>query len=104
MIVNERIRKWEEEIRKLQRKKDDVVQNCDKKIRELRRKIQDEARILELENNQMIADIVRTAYGEVTADNVELFKQNLASLMPAANSGSDEKNVETDHGQPDGKY
>lgn len=84
MITSEKIKKWEEDIARIQNNQRSYDQKCTDRIRELRRKVQEETRILELENNQLIAEAVRTVYGEVTEENVEKFKQQMMALVSPA--------------------
>lgn len=94
MVTSEKIQKWEEDIARIQDNQRSYNQKCTDKIRELRRKVQEETRILELENNQLIAEAVRTVYGDVTEENVEKFKQQMMALVsPVSDTEA--------HGYPD---
>ncbi len=71
----EKIQKWEEEIAATQKSKEEFDQRCTNKIRELRQKIEIETRMMKSENNEMIADAVRTIFGEINEDNLAEFKK-----------------------------
>lgn len=71
----EKIKKWEEEIAATQKSKEEFDQRCTNKIKDLRQKIEIETRYMKSENNEMIADAVRTIFGEVTEENLSEFKK-----------------------------
>ena len=71
----EKIKKWEEEIAATQKSKEEFDQRCTNKIRDLRQKIELETRHMKSENNEMIADAVRTIFGEVTEENLSELKE-----------------------------
>lgn len=78
--MQEKIRKWEEEILRITEKKDIMIRKYNEDIRSLRKKIEEAEQQMALENNQMIAETVRAIYGEVTRENLEAFKRLMASM------------------------
>lgn len=84
MSRQEKIKKLEEEIRTVQKNKEEYDLKCTNRIRELRKKAEEETRLLKQENNEMIADAVRTIFGEVTEENLEIFMQQIRLARPTA--------------------
>lgn len=79
--MEEKIKKWEEEIERIAEKQKEMNAKSNERIRELRKKIQEEQVILARENNQMIADAVREVYGEVNRETLEIFKRKIQELQ-----------------------
>lgn len=69
--MEEKIQKWEEEIEKITQRQKEMNAKYTEQIRELRKKIENAKQQLLVQNNEMIADAVRTIYGEVTEENIE---------------------------------
>ena len=80
-MKNSRIIKWEQEIDRILEQQKDFDQKCTEKIRSLRRKISCEEKKLQVENNELIADAVRDALGEVNAENIALFREKMQLLV-----------------------
>lgn len=78
--MKEKIRKWEEEIEKILTQQKEANNKYNERVRELRKKIEIAEHQMTLENNQLIADVVRTVYGEVTEENIETFKRQMMSV------------------------
>lgn len=78
--MGEKIKEWEQEIDRIKETERKMIENNKKRIRVLKKKIEEEKIIEERENNRMIASIVKEFYGEVNDVNVERFKEQLASL------------------------
>lgn len=78
--MEEKIKKWEEEIEKILNQQREANNKYNERVRELRKKIETAKNQLTLENNQMIADVVRSIYGEVTQENIEAFKRQMQSI------------------------
>lgn len=79
--VEDKIQKWEEEIEKIAEKQKEMNARSNERIRELRKKIQEEEQIRMQENNKMIAEAVREIYGEVNQETLETFKRKIQSLQ-----------------------
>lgn len=79
--MEEKIKKWEEEIEQIAERQKEMNAKSNERIRELRRKIQAAQVIVEQENNQLIAAVVREVYGEVNRENLEMFKRNIQALQ-----------------------
>lgn len=79
--MEDKIQKWEEEIKRIAEKQKEMNAKSNERIRELRKKIQEEQVILARENNQMIADAVREVYGEVNRETLEVFKRKIQELQ-----------------------
>ena len=79
--MEEKIQKWEEEIEKITQRQKEMNAKYTEQIRELRKKIENAKQQLLVQNNEMIADAVRTIYGEVTEENIESFKATMQSLL-----------------------
>lgn len=78
--MKEKIKKWEEEIEKILIQQKEANNKYNERVRELRKKIEAAERQMTLENNQLIADVVRMVYGEVTEENIEAFKRQMMSV------------------------
>ncbi len=78
--MKEQIKKWEDEIEKITERQKEMIERNNVRIRELRKKIQNAEQEMLLENNQLIADTVRDIYGEVSKENLDAFKQLIASM------------------------
>lgn len=78
--MGEKIKEWQQEIDRIKETERKMIENNKKRIRVLRKKIEEEKILEERENNRMIASIVKEFYGEVNEVNVEKFKAQLASL------------------------
>lgn len=78
--VEEKIKKWEQEIERIAERQKEMNAKSNEQIRELRKKIQEAQVIVARENNQMIADVVREVYGEVSRENLEMFKRKIQEL------------------------
>lgn len=79
--MEEKIRKWEQEIERIAERQKEMNAKSNEQIRELRKKIQEAQVIVARENNQMIADVVREVYGEVSRENLETFKRKIQELQ-----------------------
>ncbi len=79
--VEDKIKKWEEEIERIAEKQKEMNAKSNERIRELRKKIQEEKVILARENDQMIAAAVREVYGEVSRETLEIFKRKIQELQ-----------------------
>lgn len=78
--MEEKIKKWEEEIEKILNQQKEANNKYNERVRELRKKIETAKHQVTLENNQLIADVVRSIYGEVTQENIEAFKRQMQSI------------------------
>lgn len=78
--MEEKIKKWEEEIEKILIQQKEANNKYNERVRELRKKIETAKHQMTLENNQLIADVVRSIYGEVTQENIEAFKRQMQSI------------------------
>ena len=58
--MEEKIQKWEEEIEKITQRQKEMNAKYTEQIRELRKKIENAKQQLLVQNNEMIADAVRT--------------------------------------------
>lgn len=79
--MEEKIKKWEEEIERIAERQREMNARSNEQIRELRKKIQEAQVIVTRENNRMIADVVREVYGEVSRENLEAFKRTIQELQ-----------------------
>lgn len=89
--MEEKIQKWEEEIEKIAERQKEMNTKSNERIRELRKKIQEEEQLRARENNQMIADAVREIYGEVNQETLESFKKKMQSLQMEGQEQQSEK-------------
>lgn len=80
VIMEEKVKKWEEEIEKIIEQQKEMNEKYNDRIRSLRKKIQEANAVIRQENNLMIADAVREIYGEVNRETLETFKQKMKSL------------------------
>ena len=76
-MENEKIINWKKEIAQIIEQKKAYNQKCTDKIKELRDKIKKEEELLLEKNDKLIAQTVRDIFGEVTPENIELFKQKI---------------------------
>ena len=65
MTRREKIERWEEEIVRLDAAQKEMAKKTQEKIALLRKKLIEERRMLEIEDNEKIASIVRSVYGEL---------------------------------------
>ena len=79
-MENEKIINWKKEIAQIIEQKKASNQKCTDKIKELRDKIKKEEELLLEKNDKLIAQTVRDIFGEVTPENIELFKQKIKLL------------------------
>lgn len=79
-MENEKITNWKKEIAQIIEQKKAYNQKCTDKIKELRDKIKKEEELLLEKNDKLIAQTVRDIFGEVTPENIELFKQKIKLL------------------------
>lgn len=79
-MSNRKIKEWEAEIEKITENQKQMIAKNNEKIKQLRKKIEEAKRNDELENNKMIADLVRQTYGEVNEKNIERFRQLMESF------------------------
>ena len=79
-MENEKIINWKKEIAQIIEQKKAYNQKCTDKIKELRDRIKKEEELLLEKNDKLIAQTVRDIFGEVTPENIELFKQKIKLL------------------------
>ena len=79
-MENEKIINWKKKIAQIIEQKKAYNQKCTDKIKELRDKIKKEEELLLEKNDKLIAQTVRDIFGEVTPENIELFKQKIKLL------------------------
>ena len=79
-MQNAKIINWKKEIAQIIEQKKAYNQKCTDKIKELRDKIKKEEELLLEKNDKLIAQTVRDIFGEVTPENIELFKQKIKLL------------------------
>ena len=79
-MESEKIINWKKEIAQIIEQKKAYNQKCTDKIKELRDKIKKEEELLLEKNDKLIAQTVRDIFGEVTPENIELFKQKIKLL------------------------
>ena len=72
--MEERIRKWQEEIERITIRQKEMNQSYNEKIRELKRKIEEAREQIKMEQDQQIARMVRGAYGQITLEALEELK------------------------------
>lgn len=89
-MENEKITNWKKEIAQIIEQKKAYNQKCTDKIKELRDKIKKEEELLLEKNDKLIAQTVRDIFGEVTPENIELFKQKI-KLLNGVKEESDER-------------
>lgn len=75
--MEERIRKWQEEIERTTARQKEMNQSCNEKIRELKRKIAEAQEQIKQEQDRQIARMVRGAYGQITPEALEELKDLL---------------------------
>lgn len=78
--MEEKIKKWKAEVESIRERQKEMTAKNDARIRQLKKNIQAAEQQMRIENNQMIADAVRIIYGDVTAENIECFRQELKLL------------------------
>lgn len=65
--MSKKIEQWQKEIIQCQNN----IKKQNLRIKDLKKKIENEKKQQELANNKLIADIVRDVYGEVNEENIE---------------------------------
>lgn len=91
--MEERIRKWEEEIARIVEKQKEMNQKSSERIRELRKKIQEMEQAITLENNRLIAEAVREVYGDIDKNKIEDFRKKMEALLAEAGQSEKEPSV-----------
>lgn len=95
-MENEKIINWKKEIAQIIEQKKAYNQKCTDKIKELRDKIKKEEELLLEKNDKLIAQTVRDIFGEVTPENIEMFKQKIKLL----NGVKEESNERQENNNP----
>ena len=95
-MENENIINCKKEIAQIIEQKKAYNQKCTDKIKELRDKIKKEEELLLEKNDKLIAQTVRDIFGEVTPENIELFKQKIKLL----NGVKEESNERQENNNP----
>lgn len=72
--MEEKIKKWKEEIEKVTRHQNEVNQKCNEKIRDLKKKIAEGEEWICKEQDRQVAQLVRQAYGKITPETLEELK------------------------------
>ncbi len=75
--MEEKIRKWQEEIERITDRQREMNQNYNEKIRELKRKIAEAEEQIKKEQDRQIAQMVRETYGQITPEALEELKELL---------------------------
>lgn len=83
--MEERIRKWQEEIERITIRQKEMNQGYNEKIRELKRKIEEGREQIQKGQDQQIAQMVRSAYGQITPEALD----ELKALLEMAGQGTD---------------
>lgn len=79
--MKEKIEQWQKELDKIATKQKEMNQKYNEQTRNLQEKIREGKKIIEIQKNQMIADVVREFYGEVNLENLEQFKNQMKSMV-----------------------
>ena len=87
---NDRIIKWKKEIGQILEQQRDYDRKCAERIRVIKKKIAEEEKRLKVENNELIANAVRKILGDVTPENVALFKEKI-QLISELEDENDER-------------
>lgn len=87
MALKDKIKNWENELKKVKEARREANEKFEKKEKELVKKIDEAKARLENENNKLVGDIVREMYGELTEENIQKFK----ALMMQTRKESPEK-------------
>lgn len=80
--MQEQIKKWQAELERAIDMKKDLNKIYDDRIRELKQKIAEGKEQLKKEQDQQVAQMVRSTYGELTTEAVEKLKELLALEKP----------------------
>lgn len=76
-MLNEKINAWQHEIADIIEQKKEYNRKCSEKIQKLREKIAREEKALQVKNDELIGQTVRDIFGEVTPENIEIFKKKI---------------------------
>lgn len=76
-MLNEKINAWQHEIADIIEQKKEYNRKCSEKIQRLREKIAREEKALQAKNDELIGQTVRDIFGEVTPENIDLFKKKI---------------------------
>jgi len=75
--MEETIRKWQEELERVQELKKEMNRIYDEKIRELKQKIADGQEQVKKEQDRRVAQMIRDTYGELTPEALGKLKELL---------------------------
>ena len=78
--MQRKIEQWQKELEKINEKQKEMNQKYNEQTKNLQEKIREGKRVIQLQENQMIADVVREIYGDVTSENLEQFKNQMRSM------------------------
>jgi len=78
--VEEKIKKWQEEIKNLLEKQKEMNRKYNEKIKELQRKISAGKEQIRNEENVLIVKTVREIYGDVTVNSIEDFRSRMRKM------------------------
>lgn len=76
-MLNEKINAWQHEIADIIEQKKEYNRKCSEKIQKLREKIAREEKAMQVKNDELIGQTVRDIFGEVTPENIEIFKKKI---------------------------
>ena len=78
--MEKKIEKWKSEVKEMKEKQKEINRKYNEKIEEIEKKIQNAEQQILLQNNEMIARVVRETYGEVNFDTLEAFRKKMKQL------------------------
>ena len=78
--IEKKMEKWNLELQEIKEKQKELNRKYNEKIEELQKNMKDAKKQILLQNNEMIARIVRENYGEIDFDTVESFREKMKQL------------------------
>lgn len=78
--IEKKMEKWRLELQEIKEKQKEINCKYDEKIEEIQKNMKEGKKQILLQNNQMIARIVRENYGEIDFNTVESFREKMKQL------------------------
>lgn len=79
--MQKKIEQWQKELEKIAEKQKEMNHKYNEQTKNLQEKIREGKRVIQLQENQMIADVIRDVFGEIHSENLEQLKMRLEHMV-----------------------
>lgn len=79
--MQKKIEQWQKELEKIAEKQKEMNQKYNEQTKNLQEKIREGKRVIQLQENQMIADMIRDVFGDIHSENLEQLKRQLEHMV-----------------------